>query len=483
MSSFASLFRGWFRPKPPQPPTPPPPTTRAIVVIVCNEQGERVANAGVSLQTSETTWLKGVTTIEGIVEFPSVIASLTNSHLIVDAETYIESSTSIVLTANINQQVWLGGTPTQSTALLLPALQSDIPVPVRTGTLLEVKCNFASVNDPVTGAYIFQNMYPSMTAEVRQRHRELFKSMGDTHYQVGNPTTDLDYHDPSHDIDWLDTGRMDEYVGFLRELLPMFFPVVFIDSGNKPRPGYYRKFIDAIKARMTQAEINDCIWVFGHECVPQSTWTSRAYADAAIEMRSALGPEPAMAMHLGDGRLSWGANPPEGDSPLRRWNWPQRDASGNIQRGENGNVKYNTGSRIGDAAEQDKKEHPDPDGTWGDDEMASFSVIYRDVCVGALFQLFFYQSENLQPGDNLDPEKGGIAERAQECLTRVLGDHWHGAPDWFAGLGYRLVAILWEQSEEWFCNRSHGVTREWMLQVWNTWKKYGWKGAGCQGQL
>jgi len=124
MSSFASLFRGWFRPKPPTPTPPPTPTSRTIEVIVRNERDENVEGATVTIHNVPVPYV-AVTTAGGIATFPSVSASLQNTQLTVEAPGYITFSQSIVLTANINQQVWLGGTPDQSTALRLPALERE----------------------------------------------------------------------------------------------------------------------------------------------------------------------------------------------------------------------------------------------------------------------------------------------------------------------------------------------------------------------
>ena len=447
------------------------PTMRAVAVIVYNDASEGIAGAAVSLMTErdaagDPIWLAGTTDATGILTLTEVPASLSDTQLRVEAEGYVTFDEHLVLDST-NQQIRMGMPPDpgQPNAILLPPLAHAGPQ----GDILDVKGNFCSRRFD-DGTPIFENMYPSWTPERRAEARAKAISGGDTHFQIGNPTTDLDYHDQSHDIDWLESGRMAEYNAFLRELTPYFYPVVYVTGGGGKPDGYYRRFVEAV-----DADLHDqCIWLVGHEVVPGSECTTRAYCDHAIEMREALGPTPVMANHLGDGRLSFGANPPEADSPYRRWVWPVAWTS----VGEP--MTWETGTRIGDNAEVDKAAHLDPNAHWEDDEMACYRMTYRNVIVGSLFQLFFYQSANLRPGDNLDPNvEYSIAERAQECLSRVLGDHWHGDPDWFEGMGYRPRAILWEQSEEWFYKDVNGVTREWMLEVWRAWRGYGWQGYGC----
>jgi hypothetical protein len=139
-----------------------------------------------------------------------------------------------------------------------------------------------------------------------------------------------------------------------------------------------------------------------------------------------------MAMHGGDGRLSFSSNPPEPDDPFKS------------------------------------------------DELACYRGTYKGRNVGECFSFIFYQSANLRTGENLDPNvPDSTAERMMEVVTRIDGSGWHGAPDWFAGLSYRPVPVLWEQSEELFYKGQ--VTRAWMLQVWAAAKAMGYTGYGCGG--
>jgi hypothetical protein len=224
---------------------------------------------------------------------------------------------------------------------------------------------------------------------------------------------------------------MGEYVGFLRELIPTFFPVVFVASGDQYEgKGYYRAFVEAIPRDVRQK----CIFVVGHECIPQQKWTTRQYCDAVLEMRAALDSGEHMAMHGGDGRLSFASNPIELDDPFIRWNAEK-------QEWESGEVR-----------------------DWRSD-------------IGAMFTFYFHQAANMAEGTDLNPNHGGIPERMKECCTRVDGTHWQNAPDWFAGLGRRPIPVLWETSEEWA--KKKWVSRAWMLEMSKAGLAMGYRGYGC----
>jgi len=118
MSSWSWLR--WFRPKPPTPPVPLP--LRTVAVIVRDTAGANVDHARVELDDVPRSHVGF--TVDGLVTFAGVPASLVQSHLWVSAEDYVPVSVSLPLPST-DVQVWLGGEPDQPTAIRLPALEPD----------------------------------------------------------------------------------------------------------------------------------------------------------------------------------------------------------------------------------------------------------------------------------------------------------------------------------------------------------------------
>jgi hypothetical protein len=316
---------------------------------------------------------------------------------------------------------WLGVDPAP---VPLPEPEpSPVPTPPRPplpeADILDVKCNFCSSLDPLTNQVIFQNQYPSQDATTRRRWLDSAHRYGDTHFQIGNCTTAGNYHGPA--TDWLKEGRMGGWVTALREVAAEFHPIVFAHSGDRyPGAGYHAAFIDAIPDDL----VGRCIFVCGHETVAGG-YTTAQFVAANQEMWA--GGAHLLAAHLSDGRLSFSSNPVEPDDP------------------------------------------------WQGDEIACWRS-----SVGALFTFYFHQSANLREGESLDPNvEFSTAERMMECVTRVDGTRWHGAPDWFAGLDHRPIPVLWEQSEELYYRGE--VSRDYMLKVWAAAKAMGYRGYGCGG--
>ena len=96
---------------------------RAIAVITCDEAGTRLPGVAVTLDDQPAPHT-GATDANGEVTWPEVSAGMTACHLWASKEGYAARSEHLDLTANINQQVWLGGTPVQPTALRLDPMRS-----------------------------------------------------------------------------------------------------------------------------------------------------------------------------------------------------------------------------------------------------------------------------------------------------------------------------------------------------------------------
>lgn len=409
-------------------PTPPPaPTTRAVGVIVCTPEDVRLPGAAVWLDDLGGAHT-GTTDHDGYCEFAAVSTDLSASQLKVEAAGFVTVDVHLDLTPGINQQIWIGGEPEQATAIRLDAMQPAFVPLVGPHNPSVVACNFGSLWDATLNRAIFQANYPSMDNETRKRWREIAAAAGDTHFQIGNPTTPYeDYHIPAY-TNWLTEGRMDEWVACLAELhRDGFTPVVFLDSGDRyPGAGFHRAFVEAIPLDLRQHANGDPTVIFcpGHEIIAGG-YTTKQGCDAVREISDVAGPRALIAMHTSDGRLSFSSNPVEADDPF----------------------------------------HGDEIACWRGD-------------VGQRITHHFYQSANLSTGEALDDTvPGSPAERTHEVVTRVIGDHWAGAPDWFDGLPRRPYAVLWEQSEELFFK--HQIDRAWMLTVARTFMGYGFQGYGC----
>lgn len=93
-----------------------PSPMRAVAVITCDEAGDRIPDVAVTLDDQPSPHA-GTTDGDGYVAFPEVTGGMTACHLWADKDGYVPVSQHIDLTAGINQQVWLGGTPVQPTAI------------------------------------------------------------------------------------------------------------------------------------------------------------------------------------------------------------------------------------------------------------------------------------------------------------------------------------------------------------------------------
>ena len=422
---------GWPWPRPIPSPVPPSPPPRFVSVIVRDTAGENVNQARVELDDKPRSHVGF--TVDGLVTF-TVPAALRASHLWVSAQDFVPISIHLDLPGT-DVQVWLGGEPTQETAIRLPAL-----VPVQAPPLIGphdpalVRCNFGSLWDPVLGRWIFQNMYPSMDPATRQRWREIAAAAGDTHFQIGNPTTDsADYHDQTRDVNWLSSGRMKEWNARAAELVNDGFTLIaYADSGDRyPGAGWHREFFWAVSPDLRFAPDGTprLIAVAGHEIIPGG-YTTKQGVDSTEEIAGVLGPRGLIAMHTGDGRLSWSSNPVEPDDP------------------------------------------------WQGDEAACWRS-----AVGQRLTHHFYQAPLTSDGDPLDDQiVGSTADNAHGVITRIIGDHWvdgngYRAPDWFDGLPRRVHGVCFEQNEELlFKGRT---TRARCLEIARAFLAYGFDGYGC----
>lgn len=313
MNILCKLF-GWFCPKPPVPPTPPPPANgfRAIGVIVSNEADQRIAGASVTLQDTTTTFQTATTDASGYAEFASIPATLQNTQLKVEAEKYVTVDQSIVLTPNINQQVWLGGEPEQSSALRLPALKLSAPPRRTQEELTFVLTSFCNLRDS-QNRVIFAPMIAMFDETVQDDWLAKTREDGGTHFVV---SPYADYHGTG--FNWL--NEPEKFVALVRKVLATpaadgkgFTPILILDSGNQP--GFRDRFTQSysqVKALLGEDE-KDCIVVPGWELITASDIKS---VDMSWALETLKGQGwTHIWVHLSPRRAAMSSNPIEPDDP------------------------------------------------------------------------------------------------------------------------------------------------------------------------
>lgn len=210
-----------------------------------------------------------------------------------------------------------------------------------------------------------------------------------------------------------------------------FTPIIQFDGGEYPDSTPDERIErdwpvleQAIKGdgSASQRDLNDCsIKSPGWELIKASPWPSRAMSHALTWMH-AHGLK-WLAVHNSIGRTAISSNPGEPDDPWRRWSWPLRDAAGQPVRDERGDIRYETGRRMGDDAEQDKREHPDPLGQWGGAEAESLQTNG-----GQFADFMFFQVDPPRPGQDLHcpylNNSSCFRDRFNDMVTRV-GNGYH----------------------------------------------------------
>lgn len=288
-----------------------------------------------------------------------------------------------------------------------------------------VQCNFGSLWDPVLNRFIFQCMYPSMDADTRARWRAIARDAGDTHFQIGNPTTPhADYHIPAY-TNWFLSGQMAHWNLCLQELVDDgFTPIVYADSGDSyPGAGYHLGFFRAIPDAL-KFDRNLMIALAGHEIV-KGGYTTKQASDSIMEMDAA--DVPFIGIHLSDGRLSWSSHPVEADDPFQG------------------------------------------------DEIACYHGV-----AGKRITHIFYQTELVTDfaRDLDDRVVGSVADSTHQAVSRWKGDHWvdpkgNESPSW--GITDKHF-VLWESNEELLFK---GIqSREDILKIAATFLPYGCTGYG-----
>lgn len=389
-----------------KPPVVTPLPLRAVAVVVTS-QGEPVAGAAVILDSVPSPFI-GTTDAAGRTLFVGVPASLTDSHLWVTARGFDVYAAHVDVPAG----------PATLTVTLTAAKPPPAPVGI-----LAVRANFCALEDPATGDAIFTSTWPSRDDATRARWLQLARDAGDTHYAI-SIVQGYGAIDPDHASYYPD--RMPLFVARLRELLAAgLVPVVYLHSGDA-YPG--TPYFAGVLAQIPRDLYPRILWVPGWEVVPGG-WTTAELCKATRAIREALGGDalagPFMALHLGDGRLSFSSHPLEDDDPFKG------------------------------------------------DEVASVRSWY-----GQQYSALLYQSALIRTDDPLsDAVPGSVWERAHEVLTRIKGDKWQGGPDWFAGLPVRWRAIFWEQNEEWYYRDLE--TRARMLDISAAAQRMGWQGYGA----
>lgn len=414
---------------PPKPPTPPAPTTRTIQVIVRDASNQDINGAHVSLMVGRTAndepvWDEEVT-IAGLATL-TISASLADTQLDLHAEGYVDVDQHLVVTGV--SQVWVGGGVPSPETLCLPPMRA---VPVAPAVLphdpRKVRCNFASLWDPVLSRWIFQCMYPSMDTSTRKRWREIAIAAGDTHFQIGNPTTPFeDYHIPAY-TDWL-SEDMAHWIDCARELVDAGFTLIaYADSGDRyPGAGYHSVFFNSIPDDLKVAPDGTprMIGVPGHEIIPGG-YSTKNGNDAVVEIASAG--VRLIAMHTGDDRLSWSSHPVEADDPFHG------------------------------------------------DEIACYHGL-----AGNLLTHHFCQLRTSQPDDPLvDTVESSVVSTAHGISSRVDGSKWvdpngNPCPDW--GIPW-IDPVLWETDEELLFKGER--TRAQILAVTRACLRNGFTGYGC----
>ena len=279
-----------------------------------------------------------------------------------------------------------------------------------------VRCNFCNLTES-SGRPIFSSCLAAQPLAIQEEWIERERLAGGTHYVI---SIQAGYTDYPPEIDFYATGRMPEWLEAVdRIFVAGLVPVVFLHGGG-PYPGndYFRKVL----AEIPRDYYSRCLWVTAWEPVAGS-WTSRQFRDGALATRAALGPEPVMACHLSQGRLSFSSNPREADDP-----WSDEMDCWRSGWGPSG--------------------HP--------------------------FGVLLYQSYVVPQGDVMDVHKpGSWGERAKEVADRALGNP--GVPDWFAGI--TRPVLVWYEATAYDFIRGHS-TSEWAREVARSAQTLGYVGFG-----
>jgi len=289
--------------KNPLPPSPPQPTMRAIGVIVCAVNGENIAGAAVAIQDTSTSWQRGVTDDGGYLLFPAVPMSLQDTQLQVEAEGFVPFDEHIILLPNIDQQVWLGGTPSQGSALLLPAMQPSHydPSVLTLGQLSAIRGSMwtnrvAIPYGPRPGQpdnINAMDYYEWYAPEDRASMVANYRAKGYTHAVTG-PMIDPDgYHGqyPTYPGP-LTQSWWDHYLDCMQEwwdagIAPMHFAL--------PEPWSVAQGMVGLEPFFRQARAQQLLRIIVLAWEP-STWSNAQYVDAA-KWLSSLFPNALICLH------------------------------------------------------------------------------------------------------------------------------------------------------------------------------------------
>lgn len=246
-----ALFVSACMPTPaPKPPTPPPTAVRAIAVIVTDGE-QRLVNALVGLNDITprdqhcpyTMPHCGATGADGVITFPQVSASIQNTQLTVSLPGCQPYLVTVTLTANLDQQIDVGGPLTTPNAVMAPGL--DCGVDPSTYTLAQlarirgamwpeaVQCDPTLLvpfgprpNTPTN--IMATDFLANYTENDQDEILQCIKQQGWTHVVVG-PIVDSDgYHGQYESHDWRG-ANFDRFLDTLQKIWDAkLIPVVFI---------------------------------------------------------------------------------------------------------------------------------------------------------------------------------------------------------------------------------------------------------------
>lgn len=269
----------------------------------------------------------------------------------------------LVVYAN-GHPVWASGIPDVG-----PTTPTPTPPPSNVDKRA-VKANFCNLTDS-EGRPIYSACFATQTPEMQREWLQREIDAGGTHYLICT-FSGYGNHYPYAVHLWRE-GRWPEFLAALTRILDAgLVPIVMLDPGNQ-FPGA-QQFRDMLAATPHDLYTRG-IWCPAFEPI-KGAWTSRQFADAALAIRAAIGPEALLAFHLSPGRAAFASNPVEPDDP------------------------------------------------WHGEEITCWHE-----GAGKEADLFLYQSPVPQVGV-FDEGPDGWCERAREVADRFLGKP--GAPDWFA---------------------------------------------------
>lgn len=323
----------------------------------------------------------GVTSADGYFCWKQVPVSLGASHLTITAKDYdpysqhIDMSSGNLATAH---NIFVGVPPANTSEvppIVLPGLVLSMPLPKSREARLNVRCNFCNLRDS-KGRYIFSEAIAALPVEDQLDWIACEKAAGGTHYTLSPETGYPGYFAPMRNLFTEGVAAQQTFLECVwRVVKAGLVPIIFLAGGDSyPGDDYYRSLCTWL---MTAAPtLKDyAIFVCAWEAV-NGGYSSNEYNRCNLIMRSIFGPSALIASHLSPERCSF--------------------------------ASHNSGR----PADKNGVELDDP---WGGDEVGC----WHSLC-GPTFDLFFFQSLAVRPGEVNQFGDPAWWDRALDCAERFL---------------------------------------------------------------